>query len=74
MPRNYHRQSQDKFGARRRLRQLQRKAKAEEAKLGITAPIVTRNGTRQQQPDEEPNGMSEEVFESEMEKKFHRED
>ncbi len=74
MIRKLKRQNQDKFGARRKLHQLQRKMKAEEAKLGITAPVIIRNGTRRKPDEEEPDSMSEEVFEEEMEQKFKRED
>jgi len=74
MAKGYRRQNQDKFGARRKLRALQRKVKAEEAKLGITAPIIIRDGARKRKKDDDADLMDEETFEAEMEKGFKRED
>jgi len=72
MAKSYRRQNQDKFGARRRLRQLQREQKKKEAALGITARIV--RDTVESADDPDSDLLSEKVFEREMEKGFKRED
>jgi len=74
MAKGYRRQNQDRFGARRKLRQLQRKQRADEAKLGITAPVVVRDGKERKGEDGDDDLMGEEVFEAEMERGFKRED
>ena len=61
----------EKFGARRKLKQLQRAVRREEAALGITAPVVVGKGVR---PEPDEDLMGEEAFEAEMNKGFKRED
>ncbi len=70
MTRKLRRQTQDKFGARRRLRQLQKRLREEENRDRITAPII-RQKTQDTIPDDDL--MGEETFEQEMERPWKRE-